>query len=268
MVGGVVRMGLIGLTLWLLLVGLAWVFQDRLIYLPDTAPVAAPLGVEDVQLTTDDGLQLTAWFVPADGEAVSTVLVTPGNAGSRALRLPLAEGLAARGHHVLLLDYRGYAGNPGSPDQDGLLADGRAAHDHLVDRDDVDPDRIVHLGESIGTGVAAGLSSDRPPVAVVLRSPFTDLGEAGARAYPFLPVRTLLRDRFPVIDPVVAYAGPVLVVAGSGDRIVPLELSEQVADAADAQLEVLPGVGHNDRELLDGADYLDAVDAFVRDHLG
>jgi uncharacterized protein len=149
-----------------------------------------------------------------------------------------------------------------------MLADARAAHDHLAARDDVDPDRIVHLGESIGTGVAAGLSVDRPPGAVVLRSPFPDLGEAGARAYPFLPVRTLLRDRFPVTDPVVAYGGPVLVVAGSRDRIVPLELSQEVADATDAQLEVLAGVGHNDRELLDGPEYLDAVDAFLRDHLG
>ena len=246
---------------------LAWVFQRQLLYLPDTAEPAAPDDVEAVTLTTADGLELTAWFLGVD-DPVSTVLVTPGNAGNRDLRLPLARGLQERGHQVLLLDYRGYGGNPGSPDQDGLLADAAAAHDHLVARDDVDPDRLVHLGESVGTGVAAGTSAQRPPAAVVLRSPFPELADAAASAYPFLPVRTLLRDRLPVTGALQPLDLPVLVVAGTADRIVPFDLSEQVAADLDAQLLALDGVDHNDRELLDGARYLDAVDGFLREVVG
>lgn len=260
----VIRVGVSVVLVWGAIVVLAWLFQRQLLYLPDATAPAAPADVEEVVLTTDDGLQLDAWFLAVD-DAASTVLVTPGNAGNRALRLPLARGLQDRGHQVLLLDYRGYGGNPSRPDEDGLLADARAAHDHLLARDDVDPAGIVHLGESIGTGVAAGLSAQRPPAAVVLRSPFPELSVAAARAYPFLPVRTLLRDRLPVTDPLATVDVPVLVVAGDADRIVPLELSEQVADDLVADLVVLAGVGHNDRELLDGSDYLDAVDAFVRD---
>lgn len=246
---------------------LAWVFQRQLIFLPDAAAPTAPDGVEEVELTTEDGLALTAWFVTTD-DPVSTVLVTPGNAGNRQLRLPLAEGLADRGHQVLLLDYRGYGGNPGSPDGDGLVRDARAAHDHLVGRDDVDADRIVHLGESIGTAATAGLAAQTPPAAVVLRSPFPELADAGARAYPFLPVRTLLRDRLPVTELLAPLDVPVLVVSGDADTIVPPELSAQVAADLDARTEVIAGVGHNDRALLDGDRYLDAVDAFVRDVLG
>lgn len=275
-----VRVVLVVVAAWAVVVLLAAVFQRQLIYLPDRSSPSAPGGVEEVELVTDDGLSLTAWFVPAagaagvgtDAPAVSTVLAAPGNAGNRQLRLPLATGLAARGHAVLLLEYRGYGGNPGRPDEDGLVADARAAYAHLVARDDVDPERIVVLGESLGTGVAAGLvgrqtlpASATPPV--VLRSPFTELADVGRSAYPFLPVGLLLRDRFPLVEDLEGYPGAMLVIAGDRDRIVPTALSQQVAEELDAPFESIPGADHNDRALLDGEQYLDAVDRFVRDVL-
>lgn len=252
---------------WLLLVVLAALFQRQLIYLPDTSSPVRPDDVEPVTLTTADGLELTAWFVtPPD--PVATVLVTPGNAGHRGLRLPLARGLVERGHAVLLLDYRGYGGNPGRPSEAGLLADARAARAYLEQRDGVPPDRLAYLGESIGTGVAAALAAEAPPAALVLRSPFPELADVGRAAYPFLPVGTLLRERFPVRDHLEGYDGPVLVVAGAVDTIVPTALSRQVAEAAGAELVLVEGVDHNDRGLLAGERYLDAVDRHLRDAVG
>jgi uncharacterized protein len=273
----VVRVVLVVVAAWALVVVLAALFQRQLIYLPDRSSPPTPTGVEEVALRTEDGLTLTAWFVPAAAAADgATVLVAPGNAGNRALRLPLAQGLAARGHAVLLLDYRGYGGNPGRPSEDGLLADARAALTHLAARADVDRDAIVLLGESLGTGVVAALAGDRlpaplgdaAPAPVVLRSPFTELADVGRSAYPFLPVGLLLRDRFPLVEHLRDHAGPVLVIAGDRDRIVPTALSRQVATALDAPLVTIPGADHNDRALLDGEVYLDAVDRFVRDVRG
>jgi pimeloyl-ACP methyl ester carboxylesterase len=249
---------------WLLLVLLTALFQRQLIYLPGNAAAPTPPDdVEPVTLHTGDGLELTSWFLSAP-DAVSTVLVTPGNAGDRELRLPLARGLVDRGHAVLLLEYRGYGGNPGSPSEDGLVADARAARRHLDGRDDVDAGAIAYLGESVGTGVAAALAAEAPPAALVLRSPFPELADVGRSAYPFLPVGALLRDRFPVAEHLERYDGPVLVVAGGADTIVPTALSREVAERADAELVVVPGVGHNDRELLAGQRFLDAVDRHVR----
>jgi uncharacterized protein len=261
-----VRFGLAVVAAWVVVVVLAALFQRQLVYLPDRSRPSPPAHVEAVVLRTADGLDLEAWYVPPAVNAASdaTVLVAPGNAGNRALRLPLADGLAARGHAVLLLEYRGFGGNPGRPSEAGLLADARAARAHLDGRDDVVPGGVVYLGESLGTGVVAALAAERPPAAVVLRSPFPELADVGQAAYPFLPVRWLLRERYPVTDHLAEYAGPVLVVAGDADTIVPTALSRRVAAAVDAELTGVSGADHNDRALLDGDTYLDAVDAFVR----
>ncbi len=252
---------------WLAVTLLAAVFQRSLIYLPDTADPTPPQDVEVVGFTTADGLELTAWLLAPEGgpaAAASTILLAPGNAGNRAGRVPTARGLVARGHAVLLLDYRGYGGNPGSPSQAGLVADARAARDHLDARGEIDADRVVYLGESIGTAVVAALAAERPPAALVLRSPFPELADVGRSAYPFLPIRTLLRDRYPTLEFLAEVEVPILVVVGSEDRIVPNRLSVEVAEATGAQLVEIAGAGHNDPELFVGDRFLDAVDAQVR----
>lgn len=251
------------LAVWIALVVLAAVFQRQLIYLPSTAAPVPPSDVEEVGLTTDDGLELTAWFLAVEDPA-STIIVFPGNAGNREVRLPMARGLTTRGHAVLLVDYRGYGGNPGSPSEGGLLRDAAAAREHLTTRSDVEEASIAYLGESIGSGVAAGLTTRVPPAALVLRSPFPELADVGRSAYPFLPIRTLLRDRYPVVEDLADTDAPVLVVAGAADRIVPTRLSRQVADAVEAELIEIEGAGHNDAALFTGERYLDEVDAFLR----
>ncbi len=103
------------------------------------------------------------------------VLVAPGNAGNREGRAGLAEELSRRGLAVLLMDYRGYGGNPGSPSEDGLAADADAAAEALKELG-YPAQRTIYFGESLGTGVVAALQSRHPPAGMVLRSPFTDLG--------------------------------------------------------------------------------------------
>ena len=116
---GVVRAAVVVTVLLAVLVGLLWAFQRRLVYLPDDGPVPAAAdavpGGRDVQLTTADGLTLGAWFVPGPTTDAPAVLVANGNGGHRGLRAPLARALSAAGLGVLLFDYRGYGGNPGSP---------------------------------------------------------------------------------------------------------------------------------------------------------
>ncbi|HEY7622822.1 MAG TPA: alpha/beta hydrolase [Solirubrobacteraceae bacterium] len=247
-----------------LLLALLWALQRRLIYLPfpaDVPPVAAVLpGAREVVLRTDDGLRLGAWFLePRD--AAAAVLVAPGNAGNRSLRAPLAAALARRGVAVLLFDYRGYGGNRGRPTQAGLARDVRAARRFLLDEADFARERILYYGESLGSAVVTELATTHPPAALVLRSPFTDLASVGRVHYPFLPVRLLLRDRFPLAEQIAGVAVPTTVVYGEDDGIVPPAQSRAVAAAAagPARLVEVAGADHNDRALLDGPELVDAV---------
>ncbi|MFF5989758.1 alpha/beta hydrolase [Prauserella flavalba] len=257
------RRVLIGLAVVVTIVavvfGAAFAFQRKLIYLPSGGPLPNAADVlpsgRDVTLTTGDGLRLGAWYFPVE-DARAAVLVAPGNAGNRSLRVPLAEALNGRGLSVLLLDYRGYGGNPGSPSEEGLALDARAARDFLVRQK---PERLLYFGESLGTGVVTELATEHPPDGLVLRSPFTDLAAVGKRHYPFLPVSLLLRDRFPVSEYAQRLRVPVTVVYGAADSIVPPELSRAVADAANGRAVAVPGADHNDPVLLDGPEVVGAV---------
>jgi hypothetical protein len=257
-----------------LLVALLWVFQRSLIYFPTTAPVppAATVlpGGRDVELRTSDGLRLGGWLVrPQRADRGVAVLVANGNGGDRSLRAPLAQTLADRGLTVLLFDYRGYGGNPGTPTEGGLARDVRAAQRHLVEEAGFPADRVVYLGESLGTAVVSALATEHPPGALVLRSPFVDLASVGEHHYPVLPVRRLLKDRFPVAEHVRRVTAPITVVYGTRDGTVPPEQSRAVAAGAvpPARVVAVEGADHNDPVLADGAAVVDAVTAAADDIL-
>ncbi len=265
-------LGVVALAI-LLLTAYLYLTQRSQLYFPwPEAPATTPAGVEAIEIQTDDGLALGAWFVPAAGGgpvAGSAVLVCNGNAGSRAHRLPLAEALAERGHHVLLFDYRGYSGNPGSPSEDGLRTDARAAARALADRPEVDPDRIAYFGESLGAAVCGGLATELPPAALILRSPFPSVLDMARHHYPYLPaVEPMVWDRWPLARQLGEEVRvPLLVVVGERDEIVPAELSRRVYEAAaePKRWARIPAAHHNDESLLAGEELLAEIDAFLRE---
>jgi fermentation-respiration switch protein FrsA (DUF1100 family) len=247
-----------------------WLTQRRMMYFPSgDVPAPAQVGLhrtESVRFATDDGLTLGGWFVRAAATAVGTVIVFNGNAGNRAYRADLAARLAAEGLSVLLFDYRGYGDNPGSPTEEGLALDARAARRYVLSRDDADPRRLAYLGESLGSGVAVRLAVEHPPSAVILRSPFTSFVDVGRVHYPILPVRWLLRDRYPSIDRITQIRSPLLVIAGSNDTIVPAALSRRLFEAAlePKRLVIIDGADHNDEVLFAGPEVIGAISAFLR----
>jgi pimeloyl-ACP methyl ester carboxylesterase len=239
--------------------------QRQFIYFPDSAtvPPAGEVfeGARDITLRTSDGLALGAWFVPPSSasDMHMAVLVAPGNGGNRLGRLGLAAELSRRGLAVVLMDYRGYGGNLGSPSEDGLAKDAMAAALTLEELG-YPAERTVYFGESLGTGVVAALQARRPPAGVVLRSPFTELADVGAHHYPWLPVRLLLKDRFQVTEHLSNSEVPVTVIYGDRDSVVPTELSARVADEAPTLVErvLIRGANHND-EVMFGPAVADAV---------
>ncbi|ACZ30335.1 conserved hypothetical protein [Xylanimonas cellulosilytica DSM 15894] len=256
--------------------------QHQLVYHPTRSPLPAAEqvlpGAEDLELTTDDGLRLVSWFVPPSPAASArdeAVLLAHGNGGNLAGRARLAAELADRGFAVLLVGYRGYAGNPGTPAQDGLVLDALAGQRALESRG-FPAARTIYLGESIGTGVVVGLAAQVPPAGLVLRSPFTSLADVAGSVVPLPgPVLRFILDRneYPLAEQVAASDVPVTVLSGTADEVVPHAQSQAVAQAATHLVEhvVLDGARHNDGVWL-GPVVADAVerlaDAVIRPRAG
>lgn len=227
-------------------------FERALIYFPEPGPVSPASrylpGGRDVVLTTEDGLELGAWlFPPIGGDRRAAVLFAPGNGGHREGRITLFSALAERGFTVLAMDYRGYGGNPGTPSEEGLAADARAAAASLR-AEGFGPERTIYLGESLGTGVVSRLASSHPPAGIALRSPFPSLADVAKTHYGWLPIDALLHDRFDALPHLRRCGVPVTVIRGTIDAIVPNELSARVAAGVPTLHEdlELPGVDHND----------------------
>ncbi len=101
-----------------------------------------------------------------------------------------------------------------TPDERGLVRDVRAAHQFLVEEAGFSDEHLLLYGESLGAAVVTELATEQSPTGVVPRSPFVDLASVGRVHYPFLPVRTLLRDKYPLADRLAAVTVPVAVICG------------------------------------------------------
>jgi uncharacterized protein len=246
-----------------------WFFMQRnLIYFPDRSPLDANLakayGYSAIQLKTEDGLTLQAWYRPAKDQ-FWTLVYCHGNAGNIMGRVPQVQPYLDQGFGVLLLEYRGYADNPGSPTEAGLFQDGRAALTYLQ-KEGVPLKRIALMGESLGTGVAVHLTSSYPVGAVILQSAFTSLVDLGVYHYPYLPVRWLLTDRYDSASEITKIRSPILFLHGEYDAIVPIEMGHRLFELAPQPKQFITqrGRGHND---LSSSDMVEEVTEFLKSRI-
>ncbi len=214
-------------------VGMA-VFQRRFLYFPDpriTHPDEAGLsGVEELHLQTDDGETLVAWHhQPNDGHPV--ILYFHGNAGTLADRAARFQAFASSGYGFLAISYRGYGGSTGTPTQPGLMRDAETAYREARARG-YDGDRIVLMGESLGTGVAIALAAAHKAAALVLDSPFSSAVAVAAAHYRLFPVRWLMLDQFRSDLAIGDVHIPVLIIHGDADRVVPISFARQLFELA------------------------------------
>jgi hypothetical protein len=224
-------------------VGGLYAAQDRFIYpAPQTRHAPAP-GFAAQTLTTEDGLALQAhWRAPDAGRP--SIVFFHGNGGSLALAAQETQAFAAQGYGVLLVEYRGYGGNPGSPSEDGFYRDGRAAMAFLAQQG-IAPTRTVIVGHSLGSGTASQMAQEFAPAALILLAPFTSLPDVAARAMPFVPARWLVKARFENVAKVPALRLPVLIAHGTADSVVPFALGERLAKIAQrATFRAIPGSDH------------------------
>lgn len=241
--------------------------QASFVYYPAREHVADPrqfgLEYERVSLRTEDGVALSAWYVPADKER-AVVLFSHGNAGNISHRMFSLQIFKQLGLSTLIFDYRGYGRSEGEPDEAGTYRDAEAAWRYLVAERGVDSRRIILFGRSLGAAVASRLAIEHAPRALIIESAFTSVPDLAARFYPFMPVRWLSRFRYDTRDHLSRASLPVLVVHSRDDEIVPFEHGRLLFQTAGLPKEFLElRGGHNDAFLVSGRHYVDGLNRFL-----
>jgi fermentation-respiration switch protein FrsA (DUF1100 family) len=248
-------------------VGLAgYLGQRKLMYFPDrerTLPAGVGLaGVEERAVETPDGARVIAWYGRAQ-PGRPTLLYFHGNGGSLSIRAPRIARFMGEGWGVYMMTYRGYGGSTGSPSEAANVADARLAYAALV-REGVPPSSIVAYGESLGSGIAVQLAAELPLAGVILDAPYTSIVDVAAKAYPFLPVRLFLADRYETTRYIAKIRAPLLILHGERDGVVPVAMGRELARLAPGphKLVVFPNGRHSDL-YVDGNNAIDAVRSWI-----
>jgi uncharacterized protein len=240
-----------------------YVTQRSLMYFPNTnhiTPEQAGLPeAQEIPLTASDGVHISAWYVkPKDYKPV--IVYFHGNGGSLRNRVARFKKLAGAGIGLVALEYRGFGGNPGSPSEDGLIADGEAAYAFAAAHYPIT--QIVVWGESLGTGVAVAVAAQKPVGRVILEAPFTSAAAVASLHYWYLPVRLLMKDQFHSDQRIGKITVSVLILHGAQDNVVPYAMGERMFELANKPKHIVRFLdgGHQD---LDANGALDAVAHFL-----
>ncbi|GMJ15714.1 ABHD17 (Alpha/Beta Hydrolase Domain-containing Protein 17)-like Acyl Protein Thioesterase 11 [Hibiscus trionum] len=273
-------------------------FQEKLVYVPvlpgltksyPITPARLRLIYEDVWLRSSDGIKLHAWFIKLFPDCQGpTILFFQENAGNIAHRLEMVRIMLQRLQcNVFMLSYRGYGASDGYPSQPGIIKDAQAALDHLSQRTDIDTDRIVVFGRSLGGAVGAVLTKNNPDkvAALILENTFTSILDMAGVLLPFLKwfiggpgtkgpkiLNGLVRSPWSTIDVIGQVKQPILFLSGLQDEMVPPSHMQMLyAKAAAHNKQCLfvefPTGMHMDTWLAGGDPYWRTIQQFFEKHV-
>lgn len=221
-------------AVYLVVAGFLYFRQDSLVFPADSTPLSdpAPLisGARMVMLHSSDGLDLKAYYrPPSSGGPV--LIYLHGNAGSITSRAGRFAAMTQGKMGLLAVEYRGYADNPGSPSEAGLVLDAAAGLRFVRDQG-IGPEQIILYGESLGTNVALRTALDYPVAGLVLDAPYTSIADVASSRYPYMPVHLLLKNQFNTLGRIHGLKIPLLVMRTLHDTTVLPSQSLAVFNAA------------------------------------
>ena len=236
--------------IYLLILGLMYIFQNQLLFIPSSGfiqtPAGAGLTAEDVWVETKDGVRIHGWYFPNE-EAEYVVVLSHGNAGNIGGRIDIASTLLSSGASVLMYDYRGFGQSEGSPSEKGLYKDIEAIVEHLNLEYGYTEPQILMYGRSLGGAVAAYAATRYDVGGLVLDSAFKNLRAMVREVYPFVPSRLAKYD-FPTDEYIRKLDGiPVMIMHSPNDEIVRYHHGQILYElAGDPKSFVELRGGHND----------------------
>jgi len=224
-------------SFYVLLLTIVFFFQRNFLYHPSidnnlkNQVINEPSEIEKVKITTEDNIDLTAWFYNKNIEKFKTILFFHGNAGSLENRTYKLNHFKDLNVNFLIIAWRGFNGNEGKPSEIGLYRDAKSAIKWL-NLKGVTEENIILYGESLGTGVAVEVAQNKNYAGVILESPYTSMVNMGKKHYPLFPVRFLLKDKFESYKKIKKVSVPILVIHGKIDTIVPFAMGKKMYELA------------------------------------
>jgi fermentation-respiration switch protein FrsA (DUF1100 family) len=251
----------------------------QLLFFPARFPVDFPglptlEGVtgEDVFFKGEMGQKLNGWyFQKPDCEYV--ILFNHGNSGNLTIRHHISRLMILSGYSVFVYDYQGFGRSSGRPTIDGIVSDGAAAYDYLVNERGVDPRKIILYGESLGVSVAVHLSTIRECQGLILQSGFASLTSIARRHFPLLRIYPTSLFPQPAFDNIAILKNstkPLLIIHGELDKVIPVQHAADLYQAHGGMKKFvrLPATAHGDVWSTAEREYLEAMMEFpqtVRD---
>ena len=265
-------------------------FENKFIYFPSRFPegnwqtdnLPAREGeivpaVEDCWFAASDGIKLHGWYaeprkkisdslVPVAAEPL--LLWFHGNAGNIADRYDMMRMLVQVPARIFIIDYRGYGKSDGSPSESGLYKDAQAAWDYLVTTRNINPDRIIIFGESLGGAIAIELATHVASAGLIVQSSFTSIADMAATVIPGFP-SFLLRTKMNSLERIPRVRCAKLFIHSPADEVVPYRLGRRLFEAASEpkQFYEVAGAGHNETYIAGGQAYINAIREFTNSSL-
>lgn len=228
----------------------------------EMTPEDIGINYEDVSILTEDGVKIAGWFIPSQSPR-ATFLLAHGNGGNISHRLENIRIFNKLNINTFIFDYRGYGGSNGSPSENGLYLDVKAAYNYLLNNKNIAAKQIIGYGESLGGAVVIDLATRNELGGLIIESSFTSVRDIGKRIFPFIP-GLLYKTKYDSLSKVLDVSCPILVFHSHGDEVVPYDLGKRLFEAAPEpkQFIDLRG-GHNDAFLISEELFVREINSFL-----
>lgn len=269
----------VGVVMFLYLSGCGymWSTQKEHVFEPEpilqTAPDRLGMKFEELRIPVGGGAdkgKLYGWWVPSENRAAPTVLYLHGNYRNIGYNLEHTLRLHNLGYNVLLVDYRGYGkSSGGKPTEAKVYEDAEAVWQYLVKVRNVKPQQAFIYGHSLGGAIAIDLAVHHPEAAgLITESTFTSMQAMGELEYGYLPVGSLINQRFDSLQKIAGLKIPVLLIHGTWDKKIPVNMAQQLFDAAPQpkMLTLIEGGEHSNSGTVGLVEYRQAVSAFIKQY--
>ena len=221
---------------YIVLIIFIYFYQRNLLYHPSENNYQSDkiqFDYDEIYIEVDEEIKLKSWLIEKDFKKYKTLVLFHGNAGHLSNRIYKLNELYKLDINILLISWRGFSGNRGSPTEQNLYKDAEAAIKWLNEKK-INNNQIILYGESLGSGVAVELGKKNNFSSIILESPFTSIENSAKIYYPYLPVRLLLKDRYDSIGKIKMINTPILIMHGEKDDVVPISMGKELFEKANS----------------------------------